>query len=431
MAVASEQAKFAVSQLAAPSLGSNFKWTVVGNTIFAMCQWGMLITLSKLRSPAVVGQFALGLAISTPVIIFTNLHLRAIQATDSRDEHSFGEYLALRLCNSLLGFIVICVAALLGHYRTDTTLVIMMVGGVKAIESISDIYFGLMQKHEHLKLIALSLIIKGPLYVLALGVWLYTTGSLLAGLTAVGLVSVLMLVTFDAPNAGRLLRDLDKVPSVKSFQIHFHWRGVCALAKQTLPLGLVAIFVSLNANVPRYFLAYYHGETALGYFAVVAYLPVAGMVVIDALGQASMPRLSRYFAGDRAGYRRLLGRLTAVAAGMGVVGFLSSIFFARPILGLLYQADYAQKSELLVWIMVAGGMIYVCSIIGVGLTAARHLVHQVPVLAAVLSSSIIAGALLIPPYGEFGAAGALLVSGAVWLMIGGGFLVRVALSSQS
>ena len=37
-----------------------------------------------------------GLAIATPVLMFTNLHLRAVQATDARRLSSFGEYLRLR-----------------------------------------------------------------------------------------------------------------------------------------------------------------------------------------------------------------------------------------------------------------------------------------------------------------------------------------------
>ena len=42
------------------------------------------MALAKLGSSFMIGQFSLGLAIATPVLMFTNLHLRAVQATDAR-----------------------------------------------------------------------------------------------------------------------------------------------------------------------------------------------------------------------------------------------------------------------------------------------------------------------------------------------------------
>src|SRR3954469_7592651 len=84
------------------SLRSNFSWTFAGNVVYAGCQWGMLMVLAKLGSPERVGQFALGLAVTAPILMFSNLQLRAIQATDARREYRFGHYLALRLATTAL-----------------------------------------------------------------------------------------------------------------------------------------------------------------------------------------------------------------------------------------------------------------------------------------------------------------------------------------
>lgn len=68
-------------------------WTFIGNVVYAGCQWGMLVVLTKLGSPEMVGQFALGLAITAPVFRFADLRLRNVQATDTRREYLFGDYL--------------------------------------------------------------------------------------------------------------------------------------------------------------------------------------------------------------------------------------------------------------------------------------------------------------------------------------------------
>jgi O-antigen/teichoic acid export membrane protein len=164
-----------------PSLRRNFLWAMIGDGVYAGCQWGLLIITAKLGNAAMVGQFALGLAITAPVIIFCGLSLRAIQATDAKSEYEFGDYLALRLTTTLCALAMIPVVTLIAQYRRETTLVILWIGLAKGIETISEIYYSLLQRHERMDLIATSLMIKGPLSLVALPVGLSITGSRVGG----------------------------------------------------------------------------------------------------------------------------------------------------------------------------------------------------------------------------------------------------------
>lgn len=89
------------------ALSRNFAWTLAGNVVYAGCQWGILIAIAKLGTPAMVGQFALGLAVCAPVFMFTSLQLRAVLATDAGDEYRLGNYLALRILGTGIGLAVI------------------------------------------------------------------------------------------------------------------------------------------------------------------------------------------------------------------------------------------------------------------------------------------------------------------------------------
>ena len=118
------------------ALRANFSWTFAGNLVYAVSQWAMLTVLAKLGTPKMVGQFALGLAIATPVITFTNLALRQAQATDARAEYHFGDYLALRLIMTLLALTIIAGIAVAGYTsQPQTMMVILMMGLAKACEA--------------------------------------------------------------------------------------------------------------------------------------------------------------------------------------------------------------------------------------------------------------------------------------------------------
>src|SRR5580765_4138092 len=158
----------AVSVAQGLSLRSNFIWILTGNAVYAACQWGMIVALARLGSSFMVGQFSLGLAIATPVMMFTNLHLRAVQATDARRLASFGEYLRLRGAMTLCGLAVIGGIVWTGSYERQTAMVILAVALAKGIETLSDIHYGLFQLNDRLDQIGRSMLLRGGLSVAAL-----------------------------------------------------------------------------------------------------------------------------------------------------------------------------------------------------------------------------------------------------------------------
>ena len=143
------------------SLRSNFAWALAGNVVYAICQWGMIVALAKLGSSFMIGQFSLGLAIATPVLMFTNLHLRVVQASDARRLYSFGEYLQLRSVMTLGAIAVIGGIVCFEHYERQTAMVILVVALAKGIESLSDIHYGLFQLNDRLDQAGASMMLRG------------------------------------------------------------------------------------------------------------------------------------------------------------------------------------------------------------------------------------------------------------------------------
>src|SRR5437870_12473778 len=101
------------------SLRCNVAWALAGNLGYSACQWGILICIAKLGTAADVGRFALGLALTAPVITLTNLNLRLLQSTDAREDHPFSVYMSVRLIGTVLGLAVIAAMAFgLGYEGT-------------------------------------------------------------------------------------------------------------------------------------------------------------------------------------------------------------------------------------------------------------------------------------------------------------------------
>jgi len=59
-------------------LSTKDAWGIAGNLVYVGSQWGMLATLARIATPNMLGQFALGFAITAPIISFSQLQLRTI-----------------------------------------------------------------------------------------------------------------------------------------------------------------------------------------------------------------------------------------------------------------------------------------------------------------------------------------------------------------
>uniref|UniRef100_UPI001ABB5751 lipopolysaccharide biosynthesis protein n=1 Tax=Aetokthonos hydrillicola TaxID=1550245 RepID=UPI001ABB5751 len=379
------------------TLRHNFFWTFIGNAVYAGCQGGMLMVLAKLGSPEMVGKFTLGLAVTAPIIMFTNLQLRTVQATDTKRQYLFSDYLGLRLCGTGLAMLIIAAIIAISGYGWETSLVILVMGLAKAFESISDVFYGLIQQNEQMDRIAISLMIKGPLSLLLLGLGIYLSGSVIWGVVGLAVAWAIVLVGYDFHSGALMLNQVAKL------QPRWQPKKLVNLLWLSLPLGFVMMLISLNTNIPRYFIERYLGERELGIFAALAYLIVAGNIVVDALGQSASHRLAKYYAtGNNIAFRILLLKLVGIGALLGGIGVLVSVVAGPQILTLLYRPEYAQRADLFVWLMIVAVISYVSSFLGYGMTSARYFFIQMPLFTIVTSISAIACFWLIPSMGLLG-----------------------------
>lgn len=417
--------------------GKNFSWLFIGNLIYSLSQWGMVVLLAKLGSPAMVGQYVLALSITAPVILFANFQLRDFQATDANNQYSFREYLMLRLLSMTAVFLLILAVTAFIPLSLYTRLVIWLVCAAKITESISDIYFGLFQRNEKMEYIGKSMILKGLSSVLVLGVSIYLTQNLAAGALMLALAWLGILLFYDRKNGAIVLagtaaggRGRRGFRSIISVRENVKRPSLTSLLILVLPLGITASLDFLNTSIPRYFLQHIGGEEALGYYSAIAYIMMAGGTFVNAMTQAASPRLSRYFRDNLRRFRLLLMQIMGLCLVLGLAGLAAAYFMGEFLLNLLYSPDYARYNSVFVIIMLASTIWYLTGCLSAALTVSRYIKLQVPVFLlsciAVLSSSV----LLIPGSGAAGAAWSLCI-GMATRFICSFVLVQHALSRQS
>lgn len=392
------------------SLRVNFSWTMMGNLVYAASQWGILVLLARLGNPEAVGQFSLGLAITAPIMLFAGLNLRSVQATDARRLFDFADYAGMRALTTIAAiFLIFAIGAT--AYRGEIALTIAAFALSKGIEALSDVVYGLWQQHERMDLVAQSLMLRGVLSLIATAICFAAFHSVWIAVCGMAAAWAVVFAAFDLRLAVAIAGNWQSVLPRFSAPL------MKKLVRLSLPLGIVTMLLSFNANIPRYLIGQVRGVRELGVFAALGYILIAGNMIVNALGQSAVPRLALYSSqGRRREFRSLSNRLLLIGMALGASGVLVALVFGRQIITLIYGREYAQNFELFLWLMIAAAFGYMASFAGFSLTAARHFRVQMPLFGFITVLTFALCFVMVKAGGATGAAKALAAAGLVQLI---------------
>ncbi len=391
-----------------PSLKINFIWAFAGNAYYALCGYLLLTILTKTSSAETVGLWGIAQAVTLPVATFFSLMLNTVNITDVRNDYQTGHYVAVRLLASLSSMVVV---ALIGFifYPVNVAVVIAMMGISQSVTEIRAYFMSNMQKYEQLKLATVSQICEGSLTLLLFGLLFWFTQNLLLAILGTIISRVSILLCYDLPVSRRIL----SAHIHKTFAGYlplWQWPSLWKLIRQAAPLAIVAGIGNMFQNIPRLVMDKKLGREAVGYFTALSMLLVVYTMVNAALGNTALPRLSKYFAENRKAFIWLFVRLIGLNLCLGMVFVAVAFMFGKPILSILFTAEYAQYKDVFVMLAVSSCILTVFAVSNWGLNATRQFAVQVPIYAGTAIVSGIFSLLLIPRYGLMGGAYALIIS---------------------
>jgi O-antigen/teichoic acid export membrane protein len=375
----------------------------------------MIAILAKIGTAEMVGQYALGLAVTAPLMLLAGMQLGALQVTDATGQFSFRDYLRLRVFTAAAALGVLAAMVLAMRLRIETALIVSIVGASKAVDSITDVYLSEWQRCERMMLVAAVWVVNAVCTLVLFGFGVAVSGGAVWGV--VGALAGSVIAFCVALQLTQVFSRGDEVASPA------RPGSMRRLIRAALPLGGVGALLSLNVNVPRYFVQHYLGESALGLFAAAAYPMVLGDILVGSMAQSVSPRMARFHAarnGDE--LKTLLARLTLTGIIVGCAATTIAAFAGRRVLTLLYRPEYAAESVMFTLVVAAISVRYSYAFIGVAVTAMRHFLVQLYLRIAVLVCVILISPPMIVSFGLVGAAATLVIvnvlEGAAWAAIG-------------
>lgn len=305
-----------------------------GTLVYFFCQWVLTVLVARLNGYADAGVFSLAISFANIFAYIELWGVRNFQISDIQEEYSNGMYAGARIISTIIALVLIPPVLMYYNYERTVVVCCLIAVAYKTFESVTDLFFGVMQRTNRYDCIAVSYTLKGLLPAVAFAVLLAIKYPLHIAMIGMLLVYMAVVVLYDAV----ILRGSGV------FQITM--RGNGKLLKLCLPLMINGLISACMIYLPRNAVQQIIGSEELGFYSSISTVVVVLSTLVGSVWAALMPTISKLVNERDAErlkqyYWRILGGLLAMSLVVVVVGNLLgpmafSIVYGKEILSHMH-----------------------------------------------------------------------------------------------
>jgi len=308
----------------------DYIWNSIGSFLQSAISPILLIVITRLNGVGDSGLFSFAMSLS---VVFWAISLwggRTYQVSDVKKEFSSGDYIVVRFISSLIVAVFSISFCILSGYDLIKTELIMVLVSFKILESIADSMYGVLQIHNKLYIVGISLTMKS-----VFGFMLFTlvdilTKNIVYGALSIFIVNIAVVIFYDIPW-------MKHVESVGLTKKNIMQAG--KIMKKTAEVFVVVFLTMFSLNIPRYFLDKYHYDQ-IGYFGIMA-MPITLLTLfISFVLQPNVVNLSELLKKKKIKeFTKIVSKIDFITFTLGILFVVSSYLIGVWALNTVFGID--------------------------------------------------------------------------------------------
>ena len=308
----------------------DYIWNSIGSFLQSAISPILLIVITRLNGVGDSGLFSFAMSLS---VVFWAISLwggRTYQVSDVKKEFSSGDYIVVRFISSLIVAVFSISFCILSGYDLIKTELIMVLVSFKILESIADSMYGVLQIHNKLYIVGISLTIKSVFGFIIFAIVDILTKNIIYGALSIFLVNIVVVIFYDIPW-------MKHVESVGLTKKNIMQAG--KIMKKTAEVFVVVFLTMFSLNIPRYFLDKYHYDQ-IGYFGIMA-MPITLLTLfISFVLQPNVVNLSELLKEKKVKeFTKIVSKIDFITFTLGILFVVSSYLIGVWVLNTVFGID--------------------------------------------------------------------------------------------
>ena len=290
------------TELSAKELAQNTAWNTFGTFFYFLCQWLLTVAVVRLSGYKDAGIFSIVLSVTNVFYCISMYGIRNFQVTDIDEQYSDRDYLQARHYSTLAALILFGASLFFLNLEPYTLACCWIYLIYKFEESYTDVIFGMFQKYNHYKSIAVSYVWKGVLSLATFCLFLVLCKSLFWALFANVIFMAAVILFYDRRWMPKMKREAFK-----------GW----PLFVSCFPLMLYSMLVPYLNFVTRYAIERSFGQEQLGYYSSITMVLSVLMVMMNSVFVTIIPKIAADY--ENRNFKAIVKLLLAAMAGFVLI----------------------------------------------------------------------------------------------------------------
>lgn len=246
-----------------------------------------LILISNYLGADQLGNYSLGLAIATPIFVFSQFGLRGVFLTKSAP-HKFSSYFIVGSVGSIFALTTVTVLSLI--FYPALVSVFIFIALIKSVDAISDLLTAPYQASHRLNQVVVAYGIATLASTIAVWLVLNSGGDLVFALVMILVLNSLVFSIFLFPKVWRYSSEIS--PTVRE---NNQYADIRSIVLSGLPLGVAAGIIALTSSTPQIILENVSGPAAVGLLGILLYAYGMAELLIGSIAQSWLPHTKGSF----------------------------------------------------------------------------------------------------------------------------------------
>ncbi len=345
------------------SAQSTYLWTMLAGLIYAGSSFVMSMTTTNFIGEEAGGIIALSLSIGSQLVTIGYFNIRVFQASDIKEEYTFGDYTVFRIV-SIAAMIAVGIAWIIKDAFTGAKAVAIGIAiGFRVLESISDLLEGRYHQKGRYDVSCRGVFVKTLIFLVAFLAALFISGDLVMALAAMTITYAALIIIIDS----RLIGDFGGI----SFKSSFAKQKGLFIAG--LPLFINQFLNMYIINASKYTVERIFGDATLGvYNALYMMTFVVNMFSSFVLKPTITSLAQRYTNNNLKGFLNLILRQVAIILGLTAVCIGGAYLLGIPVLSWLFGIDLSAYKSALCLMVISGGFTAFYQLFQYAIIVMRH-----------------------------------------------------------
>lgn len=308
----------------------DYIWNSIGSFLQSAISPILLIVITRLNGVGDSGLFSFAMSLS---VVFWAISLwggRTYQVSDVKKEFSSGDYIVVRFISSLIVAVFSISFCVLSGYDLIKTELIMVLVSFKILESIADSMYGVLQIHNKLYIVGISLTMKSVFGFIIFAIVDILTKNIVHGALSIFIVNIAVVIFYDIP----WMKHVESVGLTKKNIMQAE-----KIMKKTAEVFVIVFLTMFSLNIPRYFLDKYHYDQ-IGYFGIMA-MPITLLTLfISFVLQPNVVNLSELLKEKKVKeFTKIVSKIDFITFTLGILFVVSSYLIGVWVLNTVFGID--------------------------------------------------------------------------------------------